>query len=75
MTLRPSDLASFHERSLGPEEARAYLEAPVTDVEREEFLALVRWFTSRYPTPLERLTYARRAHARWRRTLGIANRG
>ncbi len=70
MTVRPEDLASFHERSLGPGEARAYLDAPMTEAEREEILALVRWFRRRYPTPAERLAYVRRAYARWRRTLG-----
>jgi formylglycine-generating enzyme required for sulfatase activity len=71
MSLRPADPASFEERSLGPEEARAYLEAPVTEADRDDVRALVRWFRQRYPTPAERLAYVRRAYARWRRTLGI----
>src|SRR5262245_18164097 len=53
-------------RELGSEAARAYLEAPVSDNEREQAIALIRWFTRRYPTPLERLAYVRRAYARWR---------
>ena len=57
------------ERFMNP--AREYLDAPVTDAERDELLALVRWFRRRYPTPLERLAYVRRAYARWQRTLGI----
>lgn len=73
MTNGPADLARFHNRRLGPDEVREYLDAPVTDAERDEVLALVHWFRRRYPTPLERLAYARRAYARWQRTLGIAS--
>lgn len=73
--MRPRDLTSFHDRALGPAEAREYLEAPVTAAERDEVIALVRWFRRRYPTPVERLAYVRRAYARWQRTLGLgANR-
>ncbi len=46
--------------------------APPAAEEREEVLALRRWFCRRYPTPLERLAYVRRAVARWRRTVGSA---
>jgi hypothetical protein len=70
MTAQASARA-FHNRTLEPAEARAYLDAPVTDAERDAVLALVRWFEHRYPTPAERLAYVRRAYARWRRTLGI----
>ena len=62
----------FAERRLSPLEAREYLETPISDSERDEVLALVRWFRRRYPTPLDRLAYVRRAYARWQRTLGIA---
>ena len=62
----------FAERRLSPLEAREYLERPISDSERDEVLALVRWFRRRYPTPLDRLAYVRRAYARWQRTLGIA---
>jgi hypothetical protein len=58
---------AFANRELGPDDVRAYLEAPVSDDEREQTIALIRWFTRRYPSPLERLAYARRAYARWRR--------
>jgi hypothetical protein len=54
--------------SLSAEEAEAYLRAPVTDEERAGVLEQLRWFTRRYPTPLARLAYVRRATARWRRT-------
>jgi hypothetical protein len=69
MTPRPPDRASVHERALAPAEARAYLEAPVTDAERDEVRALVQWFRRRYPTPAERLAYVRRAYARWKRAV------
>ena len=57
-------------RELTADEARAYRDHPITDAEREEVLALVRWFTRRYPTPAARLAYARRAYARWTRATG-----
>ena len=50
-----------------PEEAEIYLRTPITDDERAGVLEQVRWFTRRYPTPLQRLQYVRRASARWRR--------
>ena len=60
-------LAEEIDRIVTPEEARCYLEAPVTDAERAEVHALCDWFTRRYPTPSERLAYVREAYARWRR--------
>jgi hypothetical protein len=57
-------------RLVSPEEARAYLDREITDQERMEVRALVDWFTRRYPTPLERLAYVRRAYARWREAAG-----
>ena len=71
MTNDPPALTSLYDRVLGPDEARAYLESPITEVERANVLALVHWFQRRYPTPAERLAYVRRAYARWRRTLGL----
>jgi hypothetical protein len=65
-------LSAEIDRRLNPSEAAAYLEAPVSEAEREAVLALVRWFQRRYPTPLERLQYIRRAHARWKAAAGIA---
>ncbi len=59
-------LAAEVNRVLTADEARRYLEAPVTAEEREAVLELVRWFRRRYPTPAERLAYVRRAYARWR---------
>jgi hypothetical protein len=51
-------------RRLSPEEFESYVEAPVSEWERENAWALITWFTTRYKTPLERLAYARRAQAR-----------
>ncbi len=72
MSNRIESLASFSNRELDTAEVRAYLDAPVSDAEREDFLALVTWFRRRYPTPAERLAFVRRAYPRWQRTLGIA---
>jgi hypothetical protein len=55
------------DRSLSPAEVRAWLDTPISSAEREEVLALVAWFTRRYPTPIERLAYVRQAYARWSR--------
>ena len=45
------DLTRWTERSLTADEARAWA-APIGDDEREQVLALVRWFTRRYPKAL-----------------------
>ncbi len=55
------------ERTLSAEEVRAYLAVPISEREREDTLSLVRWFRLRYPRPNDRLTYIRRAYARWQR--------
>ena len=60
-------LAAEVNRELTADQARAYLDQPITTDEREAVLGLVRWFRRRYPTPAERLAYARRAYARWSR--------
>jgi hypothetical protein len=60
---------AFAERTLTPEEARAWLDAPMSDAERAEIRALHEWFIRRYPTPAERLAYARRASIRWRKAM------
>ncbi len=58
-------LAALAERRLTAEEVREALATPLSDAEREESLSLIRWFRRRYPTPGERLAYARRAYRRW----------
>ena len=60
-----AELREFSERRLSPEEFDAYVRAPVTDFEREQRDELLSWFLRRYPTPAERLAYARAAYARW----------
>ena len=56
------------EESLSVEEWRRRAAIPITDDERARTLELVRWFRRRYPTPAERLAYARRAYKRWTRS-------
>ncbi len=65
-------ITTIAERALCADEVRAYLDHPITDAERQDVLALARWFRTRYAAPAERLAYARRAYARWQRTLGRA---
>jgi hypothetical protein len=65
-------LETLSARTLSTEEARAWIEAPIGDDEREQVLSLVRWFRRRYPTPLDRLAYIRVAYARWRRVTACA---
>jgi hypothetical protein len=52
-------------RRVTMEEVRYALERDIPPAERDEVLALVRWFTSRYPTAEQRLAYVRQAYARW----------
>jgi hypothetical protein len=56
---------SLCERTLTAEEIRAALALPLGVAEEEDARALIRWFRRRYPTPAERLAYARRAYRRW----------
>ena len=63
-----AELRERTERLVSTDEARAYLGTPISDREREDVLALVRWFRRRYPTGAERLGYIRRAFKRWRQT-------
>ena len=58
-------LLALAERQLTPEELRAAMAVPLSDSERNETLSLIRWFRRRYPTPSDRLAYARRAYRRW----------
>lgn len=55
----------FSERILAADAFDAYVNAPVSEDEREEALRLIRWFSTRYRTPAQRLAYVRRAYARW----------
>ena len=58
-------LQALAERQLTAEEVRAALALPLGAAEEEESRSLIRWFRRRYPTPAERLAYARRAYLRW----------
>ena len=55
------------ERCLTAEEFDAYVNAEMTADERIEILSLIAWFTRRYPTPILRMTYVRRAMRNARR--------
>jgi hypothetical protein len=55
----------FAERILPADAFDAYVNAPVSEDEREDGLRLIRWFSKRYRTPAQRLAYVRRAYARW----------
>ena len=63
------------DRQLSPTDAQAYLDTPISGAEREDVLALRRWFTARYPTAAERLAYVRRAYSRWTGHRSSANNG
>ncbi len=65
--MNPLHLDAEVNRLLTADEARAYLDAPITEAERAGVRELCEWFMRRYPTPAERLTYVRQAYARWRR--------
>jgi hypothetical protein len=64
---RSARITAEAERALSPEAAAAYLAAPMSESERDDALALIRWFRRRYPSGAERLAYVRRAARRWRR--------
>jgi len=55
------------EEPLALDEYRRRASIPISDAERAEIVALIRWFRSRYPTAQDRLAYVRRAYARWTR--------
>lgn len=61
-------LRAESERLLTRDEWEAFQRIATTDEELSETRALIEWFTRRYPTPAERLAYARRAYARWARS-------
>jgi hypothetical protein len=69
---RLESFRAFAERRLTAEEFDAYVNAPMSPEEREGIRELYDWFTRRYPTPLERLAWVRRAI---RRPLSGGTRG
>ena len=64
-------LTALAEWQLTPDQVRAAMAVPLSDSERDESLSLIRWFRRRYPTPVERLAYARRAYRRWSAAQGL----
>lgn len=60
-------LRALDETPMPVEEFLRLSREPLDAAERDEVLALVAWFTRRYPTPRARLDYARRAWRRWTR--------
>ena len=58
-------LRALVDRQLSAEEVAEALARPIPDEERDEIRALVAWFRRRYPRPLDRLAYVRRAYRRW----------
>ena len=55
---------------LTPEEFLRRIRAPLDSAERDEARALFRWFARAYPTPKDRLAYARRKYAEWTKYSG-----
>ena len=62
------------ERRLSVAEVEAYLRTPISDAEREEVRAQLRWFRRRYPTGADRLAYVRQAYRRWTRVVATTTR-
>jgi hypothetical protein len=69
-----ASIASLVEESLSAEEFDRRVSAPLDPSEADEIRDLIRWFTRRYPTPKERLAYARRKFAEWTRPVKIVRR-
>jgi hypothetical protein len=63
-------IARAAEREVTRQELHAELRRPIGDDERDDVLALVRWFTRRYSSGKERLAYVRQAYRRWARRPG-----
>jgi hypothetical protein len=68
---------SFYETPLPREQFEEHLGAALAELEGpegQELSEYVDWFLRRYPTPLERLAYARRKYDEAMRTQGLARR-
>jgi hypothetical protein len=57
-------LRAIVERRLTAEEFNAYVNAPMSDDEREAILENIAWFRRRYPTAAERFAWRRRVMTR-----------
>lgn len=70
--------SDVYDEPLPPEEFERRLARALESLdgpEGEDMLSLVRWFQRRYPTPLERLAYARRKYEEAMRFRGVASKG
>lgn len=63
-----AEIRTMSERALTREEFDAWVNAPMSDEERDGILDLIAWFTRRYPTPGERLRAGRVA---WKHALKL----
>jgi hypothetical protein len=61
------EIAEMAERPLTVEAFERRRAIPPTPEEIAEFMDLVRWFTTRYPTAKERFAYVNRKYAEWTR--------
>jgi hypothetical protein len=68
------EIAHLVEAPLSPEEFDRRVSTPMTEEEAADLADLIRWFTRRYPTPKDRLAYARRKFAEWTRPVSIVRR-
>jgi hypothetical protein len=67
------EVESLYLEPLPPEEFERRVRASLGELEGSELenlQELIGWFRRRYPTAKERLSYARRAYARWVRAAG-----
>jgi hypothetical protein len=72
------EMEALYLAPLPPEEFERRVRASLQELEGpelENLQELIRWFTRRYPTPKERLSYVRRAYARWVRSAGRVQPG
>jgi hypothetical protein len=65
---RLSRACKLANRTLTRKEIEKALRIPISAEEFAEKQRLITWFTTRYPTAIERLAYIRKAHTRWRMT-------
>ncbi len=64
-----AEIRAMADAPLPLEELIARWNRVIPEEEMAENAALIEWFTRRYPTPRERLAYARRAYRRWKRAM------
>lgn len=69
-----SEQAHYEYAEISPAEFEERVRLAVAELdtpELEEIRASIRWFQRRYPTPLDRLRYARRKYEEWAKTRGV----